>query len=155
MVVFTDFERDALEALGDSLFEKNILNLIDKRRWPLYRGHAKMMARLLKKYNNSPKDEQLEEVLEKAPAVITVQVIYTRSGYGQTAIFQTERLPSDKFHRYKDLVKQFGLWFDGETKNWFVPTKNMKVTNFEALFEKICDLNFEVDETFAEDWLGD
>jgi hypothetical protein len=155
MVTFSEAESEALSEVGDWLFKNNLLNLIDKRRWPLYRGHSKMMARLLKKYQLTLRDEKLEPILQKAPEAVTVQVRYMRNGYGQTAVFSTDRLPSEKFHKYKDLVKQFGLWFDGETKSWFVPAKNMQMTNFEVLFEKICDLNFEVEETFSEDWLGD
>jgi hypothetical protein len=154
---FSAQETEILIRAGDYCLSSKLFVGLDQRRWELYRGHALMMARMLVKYREVL-EQQFEEIgviLDRAPKAPVIRVVHSSNSYGNTAIFEAPYIPKEKFNTYKDTLKRFGLWFDGETKNWFVPAKNMQSTNFNALFEKICDMNFEVSESYSEDWIAE
>lgn len=155
MQKFSPEETEILVQSGDYLQSNDLFSALDGQRWILYRGHAQMMCRLLSKYHRQIHGhfgEFFSSILGRAPEYPSVCIEYKRNSYGQIAVFEARNLPKDRFWQYKDLVKSFGLWFNAEDKTWFVPSKNMEQTNFQLLFRKIYDLNFEIEEQFAQDW---
>lgn len=146
---FSESERELLVEAGDFCASSQLFNSIDAKRWPLYRGHALMMSRMLAKHGAELSihfGDQISELLAKAPPATTIQVKFGRNEYGPTIAVVAPHLPGEKFEKYRNTVKSHGLWFDGESKHWFVPAKNMETTNFDSLFEKLVNLNFEVSE---------
>jgi hypothetical protein len=153
---FSPQETEILIRAGDYCLGNKLFVGLDERRWELYRGHSLMMARMLVKYRDilEQQFEDIGVVLDRAPSATMIRVVHSSNAYGKTAIFEAPYIPKEKFKNYKETLKRFGLWFDGESKNWFVPAKNMQSTNFDALFEKISDMNFEINEVYSEDWIA-
>ncbi len=129
----------------DEVRERNEagFNMLDKARWPLYRGHALMMARVLRKYRRQlvgQFGQAVNPILDRAPEHTTVAVERRNTKWGPSAYFKVVgKLDSDQFNSYRLLLKDKGCWFNGDSKEWYVPAQSMAGFDFKALFMSLVD----------------
>lgn len=129
----------------DEVRERNEagFNMIDKFRWPLYRGHGLMMARVLRKYRRQlvgQFGESVDPILDKAPEHTTVAVERRNTSWGTSAYFKVVgRLSTEQFNSYRTVLKAKGCWFNAESKEWYVPAKSMESFDFKTLFLELAD----------------